>query len=93
MCIFCNSCRNDELNLRLRHDIEKLNKLVTRAGGASLAVGTEGDSQEVHDLKVLTEFFSIHVPVGHPNIRLLLQNISYQWLPGLSFTFVFLFCL
>ena len=43
--------RNDELNLRLRHDIEKLNRLVTRSGGAS-TLQHDDDPPEIRDLKV-----------------------------------------
>ena len=39
------------MNLRLRHDIEKLNRLVTRSGGAS-TLQHDDDPPEIRDLKV-----------------------------------------
>jgi len=44
--------RNEELNLKLRQDIDKLNKLVLQRASPLSPLNKEGESQEVIDLKI-----------------------------------------
>ena len=43
-------CRNEELNTKLKHEIQKLNRMVANPGANTL--GSEGDSSEVNELRV-----------------------------------------
>ena len=47
-------CRNEELSTKLKHEIEKLNRLITQKGGATTSSFTEDDQDppEVTELKV-----------------------------------------
>lgn len=43
-------CRNEELNTKLKHEIQKLNRMVANPGANTL--GSEGDPSEVSELRV-----------------------------------------
>ena len=51
ICILL-SYRNEEMSIRLRHDIERLNRMINNESPGSSPMKKEGENQEVHDLKV-----------------------------------------
>ena len=50
--------RNEELNIRLRHDIERLNRMINSESPSTSSMKKEGETQEVYDLKVINNHFT-----------------------------------